>query len=172
MRPVWFLSPANLTVDVLNLNVIIPIHERLFGRERAAEYGSMLWSDILHTADLVCSRDKPLMPTIKRDKSGEIIGGDEEAYNNLYKHNLNYMIGENPQALKQVKLVLKTAANDELMIAKVTGEIHKTLVGLGIEHEYEIYSDSKAALSPHIIGISYNVIPGIKFCLRHFPKRD
>jgi enterochelin esterase-like enzyme len=165
------LSPANLTADVLNLRVVIPIHERLFGRERAAEYGSLLWSDILHTADLVCSRDKPLMPTIKRNKNGEIIGWDEEAYNNLYKHNLNYMIKENPNALKQVKLMLKTAANDEFMIARVTEEIHKTLVERGIEHEYEIYTDPKAALSPHIIGISYNVIPGIKFCLRQFPKR-
>ncbi|MFB0561378.1 MAG: alpha/beta hydrolase [Candidatus Lokiarchaeia archaeon] len=162
------LSPANLTADVLNLKVVIPIHERLLGRERAEEYGALLWSDILHTADLVCSKDKPLMPTIKRNEAGEIVGWDEEAYNNLYRHNLIYMMRENPDALKQVKLQLKTEANDEFGIAGVTEEIHKALNELGIEHEFEIYSDPKAALSPHIIGISYNVILGIKFCMQYF----
>ncbi|MHA1604931.1 MAG: alpha/beta hydrolase [Candidatus Freyarchaeota archaeon] len=163
------LSPANLTADVLNLKVVIPIHERLFGREYAEEYGAKLWNDILDTADLVCSKDRPLMPTIKRNEKGEIIGWDEEAYNNLYKYNLNHMIRENPEALKQVKLLLRAEASDEFGITDVTREIHQTLEELGIEHEFEVYSDPEAALSPHIIGISYSVIPAIKFCTQHFP---
>ncbi|MHA1578408.1 MAG: hypothetical protein ACTSUQ_02110, partial [Candidatus Freyarchaeota archaeon] len=110
-----------------------------------------------------------LMPTIKRNEKGEIIGWDEEAYNNLYKYNLNHMIRENPEALKQVKLLLRAEASDEFGITDVTREIHQTLEELGIEHEFEVYSDPEAALSPHIIGISYSVIPAIKFCTQHFP---
>ncbi len=43
---------------------------------------------------------------------------------------------------------------------------HKKLLALEIDHDYELYSDPDAALSPHILGIGYHILPGIKFAMQ------
>lgn len=162
------LSPGNLDLEVLDLKLVVPIHEKVLGREWAEQYGVSLWGDVIDTADLVFSRDNPLWPSIVRDDTGKTIDFNKEAAKNWEKYNINNMIRENPDALKEVFLLLNCEKNDEFGLAAITKRIHETLTELGIDHEFELYSDPRAALSPHILGIGYQIISAIKFCLQHF----
>ncbi len=162
------LSPGNLDLDLLDVELIVPIHEKVLGREWAEQYGVSFWGDVLDTVDIVVTKDNPLLPSIVRDETGKTIDYNKEAAKNWQKYNLNNMIRENPDALKQVHLLLNCERNDEFGLATTTKKIHETSNELGIDHQFELYSDPKAALSPHILGIAYQLIPGIKFCLQHF----
>ncbi|MFB0561380.1 MAG: alpha/beta hydrolase [Candidatus Lokiarchaeia archaeon] len=162
------LSPANITLDLIDWNLVTPIFEKLLGREIAEQLGESSRSDILDTNDIIFSRDNPLLPSIKRDDAGKIVDMNEEAAKNWMKYNLNNMIRENPDALTEVHLLLNCESNDEYGLTRETEKIHETLNELGIDHEFEIYSDPKAALSPHILGIAYHIIPGIRFCIQNF----
>ncbi|MFB0561379.1 MAG: alpha/beta hydrolase [Candidatus Lokiarchaeia archaeon] len=162
------LSPGNIDFDSLDLKLVVPIHEKVLGREWAEQYGVSLRDDILDTVDLVLSRDNPLIPSIVRDDTGKTIDYNKEAAKNWEKYDLNNMIRENPDALKEVHLLINSERNDEFGIAAITEKIHENLNELGIDHEFEIYSDPKAALTPHILGTAYQIIPGLKFCLQHF----
>jgi len=160
------LSPANITIDLLDWKLITPIYEKLLGREIAEQLGASSYSDILDTFDIIFSRDNPLMPSIKRDKNGKIVEWDKKAANNWQKYDINHMIRKNPNALKKVKLLINCEDTDEYGLTGEARKIHETLEELGIKHQFEIYSDPKAALSPHILGIAYHILPGIKFCLQ------
>ncbi|MEM2134803.1 MAG: alpha/beta hydrolase-fold protein [Candidatus Jordarchaeaceae archaeon] len=164
------LSPANITIDLLDWKLVTPIYEKLLGREIAEQLGASSYSDILDTFDILFSRDNPLMPSIKRDKNGKIVKWSKRAANNWQKYDINQMIRKNPKALKKVHLLINCESTDEYGLTQEARKIHETLVELGIEHQFEIYSDPKAALSPHILGIAYHILPGIKFCLQKCTK--
>jgi hypothetical protein len=78
------------------------------------------------------------------------------------------MIRENPDALKTVHLLINCESTDEFGFSRETEKIHQTLIELGIRHQFEIYTDPRAALSPHMIGIAYHIVPAIRFCQQHF----
>ncbi|MFX0062110.1 MAG: alpha/beta hydrolase [Candidatus Hermodarchaeota archaeon] len=165
------LSPGNITPDpeLLDWKLVVPVFEKLLGREMAEELGASGWSDILDTVDIIFSKETPFLSSIKRDKSGKIVDWDKEASTNWQKHDINVMLRERPDALKDVHLLLNCERNDEFGLTKGTQKIHETLAELEIEHQFEIYSDPRTALSPHMFGIVYNIIPGIRFCFQYFP---
>ena len=113
------------------------------------------------------SKDNPLIPSIQQDDNGKIISLNEEALNNWLKHDINQLIKERPNALKEIHLMINCDHMDEMGSAISTEEIHKTLDELEIAHQFELYEASKASLSPHILGIAYHIIPAIHFCLQY-----
>ena len=167
------LSPGNLgTRDLSRLNwkLRVPIYEEIFGAKFSAEIGDSAWKDIIDTIDLVFSDDNRLLPTIKRDGNGNIIDYNEEILSKWEKFDINYLIKEHQDAFKQVYLLLNCADNDEFGLAEGSEKIHETLKKYGVEHQFELYSDPKVALTPHILGIGYHILPGIRFCINKFKK--
>jgi len=162
------LSPANArNMEGLDWQLRIPIYRELFGEKMSAQVGDAAWNDIIDTYDLIFSHDNRLIPTIKRDEHGNIIDYNKEAFKNWAKHDLINLIEKFPDSLRKVHLQLNCESTDEFRLAEVAISLHEKLAELGIEHDYEIYSDPKAALTPHILGIGYHILPGIKFCLHH-----
>jgi len=163
------LSPGNpRDKTLLNWKLRIPLYEEMFGSKFNEKIGDMAWADILDTYDLLFSNEKRLIPTIKRDENGNIIDFDEEAYNNWTRYDLVNLIEKKPQSLKNVKLLLNCAKNDEFGLTQVANSIHETLLKHGIDHEFDLYLDEWTRLSPHILGIGYHILDGIKFCLKSF----
>ncbi|MFX1337479.1 MAG: alpha/beta hydrolase-fold protein [Promethearchaeota archaeon] len=167
------LSPGNLgTRDLSRIDwkLKVPIYEEIFGAKMSDEIGDSAWRDIIDTIDLVFSDDNRLLPTIKRDESGNVIDYNEEILSKWEKFDINYLIKENPDAFKQVQLLLNCADNDEFGLAEGAKKIHETLIEYGIDHQFELYSDPGVALTPHILGIGYHILQGIHFCTEKFAK--
>jgi predicted alpha/beta superfamily hydrolase len=160
------LSPGNLVRDLLDWQLIIPLNKELFGEKISKMMGAKTWADILDTCDLIFSKKNLLLPSIKRDENGKVISLNQDSLNNWMGYNINNLIKEFPDALKNVNLLVNCAINDEMGSAIATKEIHETLNEFGITHNYELYDDPKASLSPHVLGIAYHIIPSIKFCLQ------
>ena len=162
------LSPANLNLkDNMNFTLRIPIYTELFGEKMSSQIGDFAWDDIVDTTDLICSNDNRLIPTIKADEEGRIIDFNKDAKNNWDNYNLLNLIDQFPDSLRKVHLQINCEKTDEFGLTSVSINLHEKLVELNIDHEYEIYSDPKAALTPHILGIAYHILPGIKFCLQY-----
>jgi hypothetical protein len=162
------LSPANMNTDLLDWKLLIPVYEKLLGRKMAEQLGKSSASDLLETCDMIFSSNNPLLPSIKRDEEGKIIDMNEKSAINWQKLDLNRMIRENPSALKTVHLLINCECTDEFGFSGETEKILQTLKELEISHQFEIYSDPRAALSPHMLGIAYHIVPGIRFCQQHF----
>jgi S-formylglutathione hydrolase FrmB len=162
------LSPGNIVRELLDWQLITPLNKILFGEKVSKEMGKKTWADILDTCDLIFSKDKPLLPSIKRDEKGEIISLNQDSVDNWMRYDINNLIKECPEALKQINLLLNCAQNDEMGSAIATQRIHETLIEFDIHHQYEFYdNDPKLSLSPHVLGIAYHIIPAIKFCLQY-----
>ncbi len=161
------LSPGNITAKRLNWKLRIPLYEKMFGKKFNDKVGDSAWGDIINTFDIISSKDNPLLPSIKRDENGIMTDYDNEAFNNWEKYNLNNVIKENPEAFKELHLQLNCEKTDEFGLTQVSEEIHAILSELGVDHEFEIYSDKKTVMSPHIFGIGYHILPGIRFCLKY-----
>jgi len=160
------ISPANVTFDLLDWKLVTPLYEQLFGREQAEQLGTSLRDDFLDTLDLIFSKQTPLLPSLKRDETGKLVSWDPQARESWQKYDLNNMIQEDPAALKEVSLWIDCEKDDEFGLTEEARKIHEKLIGLGIDHHCDIYSDPKAALSPHMFGCFYHVLPGIRFCLQ------
>ncbi len=128
--------------------------------------GEKTWADILDTCDLIYSKNNPLLPSIKRDDNGNVVSLNQLSLGNWMRHNLNNLIKEHPEALKSANLLINCHINDEMGSAIAAKGIHETLTKFEISHQYELYNDPKAFLSPHILGIGYHITPAIKFCLQ------
>ncbi|MHA1725286.1 MAG: alpha/beta hydrolase-fold protein [Promethearchaeota archaeon] len=161
------LSPGNITFELLDWIPLIPLFELLFGKKIAKNLGVKMWEDILDTCDLIFSKENRLIPSIKRDENGRIIDLNEQALSNWVRHDINNIIKNNSDALRNVHLLIKCERRDEFGSAIAIKEIHETLNQLDIPHQFEIYEDHEAELSPHILGIAYQIIPAIHFCLQH-----
>jgi S-formylglutathione hydrolase len=162
------LSPANFTVDMLDWKLVIPLMEKMTDRAAAEKSGTQLYEDILDTQDIVFSREKPLMPSVVRDGSGRSISWDKDAAAIWDNYDINRVATKHASNLKQVNLLMNCESSDEFGLTGATGRIHSTFKQLGIKHEYEIYSDpAAAALSAHVVGIFYHMIPAMRFCLGH-----
>ncbi|MFX0135909.1 MAG: alpha/beta hydrolase [Candidatus Hodarchaeota archaeon] len=163
------LSPGSLRdVNSIDWKLRIPLYEAIFGTKIGNEIGDMAWADIIDTYDLVMSKNNPLIPSIKRDNNGNIIDYSKVAENNWRKFDINNLVREKSDSLKGLNILFNCEIDDEFGLTSVTERLHETLSELNIQHEYEIYSEPKAALSPHIMGIGSKILDGIRFCLKHF----
>lgn len=161
------LSPGNVgNLDRVSWELRIPIYTELFGEKTSSQVGDFAWNDIMDTYDLIFSNDNRLIPSIKNDEKGNIIGYNKEAFNNWQQNNLLNLIEKYPESLKKVHLQLNCERTDEFGLADAAIQLHEKLIEMKIEHDYELYFDPKATLTPHILGIGYHVLPGIKFCLK------
>jgi len=163
------LSPANLgKMDLLDWELRIPIYEETLGEKMGREIGRSTWKDICDTLDLIFSKENPLIPSIEKEENGNIKDYDQEAYENWQKYDLNNVIKKHPKALKDINLLIKCEKSDEFGLTEGTKKIHEILDDLNIEHQFDLYTDPRASLSPHILGIGYNNLPGIKYCCKFF----
>ena len=164
------LSPAYITVDthMLDWKFIVPMIEKMTDRATAEKWGAQFYEDVLDTEDIVFSREKPLMPSVVRDGSGRAISWDKDAAAIWDNCDINRMATKYTGNLKQVALMMNCESSDEFGLAARTERIHTTFKQLGIKHEYEIYSDpAAAALSAHLMGFLYHMLPAMRFCLSH-----
>ena len=163
------LSPANIrSIGSIDWKLRIPLYEEIFGTEMSNKIGDVVWADILDTSDLILSKSTPLIPSIKRDTDGNIIGYNKEAEGNWKKFDINNLIREKPDALKKVHVLFNCESTDEFGLTGDSERLHETLSELNIQHEYEIYSEPKAVLSPHIMGIGSKTLSAIRYCLKYF----
>jgi len=139
------LSPGDLGARRLyQVKLRIPLVERIFGEKLSIKLGDSSMDDILDTIDLI-------MP------------GDSRK-----KYDMNQLIREHPESFKKVHLFLSCDLDDEFKLAEGVAILHDTLNELDVPHEYDLSRDSKAALTPHGLGIGYKMIPGIIFCQKYF----
>ncbi len=162
------LSPGNFTIEMVDWKLIMPYAEMLLGREIAEKDGKAEMDDILNTIDLLFSKETPLLSSIMRDETGKRISANLEAVKNWEKYDLNTILKINPDAFKRVHLYLYCEQNDDFGLEPETRRIHETLLTAGCVHEFEIGRDPMTRLSPHVAGIAYHILPGIRFCLKHF----
>jgi enterochelin esterase-like enzyme len=164
------LSPSICCLDLLDLRFVVPFNRILFGEAKAEEMGRRELGDILDTCDLVFSKDRPLLPTIKRDEQERVVQMDERARENWARADLGYLLDRHPDAFDGVRLQLNCAQADEFGFAEPCRRFHSQLEERGIQHSFEIYSDPKAErISPHILGVAWHVLPALNFCLRSNP---
>jgi S-formylglutathione hydrolase FrmB len=161
------LSPGNFTVDSISWKLYIPVVEKLLGREFAEESGSANWADILDTVDLVYAADRPLLPTVRRNAAGKVVSWDEEAAARWEKFNISSRIRQTPKPYGAMPLFISCHKDDEFGLAPEARSIHDALTASGVRHYYDLYADSAAALTPHMLGIAYQILPAIRFCLAH-----
>ncbi len=163
------LSPADFSgFGLTQVKLRIPIFTRLFGEKFSNQLGDSEMDDILDTMDLITSKNNPLLPSIKNDSEGNVVDYNKEALNNWLKHDINKLVRENPEAFKKVHLYLSCDLEDEFKLADGVKKLHETLNELDIPHMCDLDRDPKAALTPHMLGIGYRFLPGIKFCLQYF----
>jgi len=161
------LSPANFTLDLLSWKLKVPAVELIFGVEAAKKGGRMSWDDIYDTLDMAYSKSRPLLPTVKKGPDGRVLGYDSAAAGNWQRYDLNDIIMQADSPYKSVALMMNCDKDDEFGLAGAADKLHSTLKARTVKHEYDIYSDPMASLSPHIFGITYNIIPAVKFCLNN-----
>lgn len=159
------LSPANFTVGSVSWRLYIPVMERLLGREFAEQSGADNWADILDTVDLVYAADRRLLPTVKRDSGGRVVSWDSEAAARWEAYNLSCRIKNEADPFRGMPLFISCHKDDEFGLAPEAETIHHSLAAAGVPHYYDLYADGSAALTPHMLGIAYQILPAIKFCL-------
>lgn len=162
------LSPANISLQSLSIDVLIPFVKELLGDSKAREIGMAAWNDILDTRDMLHSHDHQLLPTCRFGEDGsQLMSYDEVAAESWAKFDVNYMIRHKPDAFQGVELMLCCEIHDEFGLAQETAVIHETLLEKGIAHKYDLFDLPKAAFSPHTLGIGYKNMEAVKFCLLH-----
>ena len=90
----------------------------------------------------------------------------QRAAQNWQKYDINNMINATPHALKDVKLLINCDKNDEFGLVEEALKLHRTLQTSGVPHEFDLYYDPDAALSPHQLGIACKMPAAVKFCLQ------
>jgi enterochelin esterase-like enzyme len=166
-RAITALSPTISCLDLLDVQLIIPFNRILFGEAKARRIGREAVEDILDTCDLVFSGDRPLLPTIKRDRRGQAVQMDGQARENWARSDLVYLMDRHPRAFLDVHLQFNCARFDEFGFAQPCRRFHEQLEARGIRHSFDIYSDPKAErISSHTLGIAWHILPALSFCLR------
>ena len=162
------LSPAVSCLDLLDVKLLVPLNRLFMGEKKARERGRQDVEDILDTSDLVFSRDRPLLPTLRRDASGRVVEMDEAARRAWETSDLCLLARASPAAFRGTRVLVNCEESDEFGFAGPCRRFHGTLESLGIAHELEIYRDPEAArYSAHTLGIARHILPGIRFCLEH-----
>ncbi len=162
------LSPLISFVDLLDWKMIIPIYKLVYGKKKAEELGIKDIGDILDTTDLILSNGNRLIPSIKRNSDGFIIDMDESAKKKWMKYDILEMVKNSPNPFQNIKLLVNCEKEDEFGFSVQIKKLQKLLIEMEIEHEVDIYFDKLAEkLSPHQLGIGFQLFPGILYCLKN-----
>ncbi|MCF2141987.1 MAG: esterase family protein [Candidatus Lokiarchaeota archaeon] len=162
------LSPAISWLELFNHQEIIPFYQRIYGKRKAIKLGQQDLDDILDTADLIFSKDVPLLPSIKRDENGNIISFNSKAKEKWMERDLNSLIHKYPNAFHNCALQITCEENDEYGFLAQIQQFNTTLHEKGISADLQIFHDSYASkISPHMIGIVQKLIPGLMFCSKY-----
>jgi enterochelin esterase-like enzyme len=165
-RAVAALSPGISTLDLLNARLVSPFNKRLYGQAKAEEIGRRELADILDTYDTIFSNDRPLLPTVKRDKEGRAVEMDEIARHNWARSDLGDLLDRHHGAFEQVRLMFNCERTDEFGFPEPCRRFHQQLEKRGIDHSFRIYSDPRAQrISPHVMGIAWRILEAIRFCI-------
>jgi enterochelin esterase-like enzyme len=161
------LSPSISCLDLLDVRLVVPFNRILHSDAKANEMGRLELEDILDTCDLVYSDDRRLVPTLKRDAKGRAVEMDSSARGNWARSDLGPLVETHPEAFRDVRLLFNCEESDEFGFAEPCRRFHALLQRQGIDHTFEIYSDSETArISPHSLGIAWHILPGLRFCLQ------
>ncbi|MHA2129963.1 MAG: alpha/beta hydrolase [Promethearchaeota archaeon] len=172
-HPEKFIATASINpalpfdYDLLPWEPVVPLLARIVGKDTARKMGKSFLMDVFDTIDIMFSKENPFWPTVHLDKDRNIIDYNKEAFKNWEKINIINLINEKPDSLKQIHIYLTCSDYDEHGFHITTNKIHSTLLKYKIKHRYEVYTDPKIALSPHIFGIASKILPAIQFCLQH-----
>lgn len=162
------MSPSICGLDVLDSDLVVPYMRRLMGTKRSTEIGHEELEDIYNTCDMVFSPDRPLIPTVRRDADGRVIGLDETARANWQRGDAGDLARAKPDGIRTVALRLTCEQSDEYGLADPDLRFHKVLDELNVDHEFELFTDRRAEkVSGHAQGIAIQVVPSFLFCLRH-----
>ncbi|MFX1475126.1 MAG: alpha/beta hydrolase [Promethearchaeota archaeon] len=165
------LSPADMDIGrhALDYKLRIPIYNAMLGPEVTANLGDSLWGDILDTLDLIWSKERTLLASIKRDEEGRVVSFSQEAGEYIRQGCLTHLlekIGPSISSGTEYPFIyLSCAQDDEFGLAPGAEKLHLLLEKLGLLHTCDFYEDPKAKLTPHILGIAYQVIPSLQYCL-------
>lgn len=122
------LSPANMGLQALSWELIMPFLVEIYGIDQARKIGRAAWDDIIDTRDMIHSQKDRLLPTRRLDEDGNLLGYDEKAAESWEKYNLNNMIRQKPDAYWGVQIMLCCECQDEYGFASETTTLHQTLV--------------------------------------------
>ncbi len=162
------LSPLTSFLDLLDWKMIIPIYKLVYGKKKAEEMGFKEMEDILDTTDLIFCNENRLIPSIKRNSNGNIIEMDESAKKKWLEYDIIEMIKKSPNPFQDIKILVNCEKEDEFGFSTHIKKFHKVLSNMGIEHEVDIYFDRNSEkLSPHQVGIGFQLFPGILYCLKN-----
>jgi len=162
------LSPSICGLDVLDIDLYVPLQRWILGKAGAREAGRADLADILDTCDMVFSPDRPLLPTIARDESGRTVSMDAVARANWAAADAGRLVEDHPEALRDVAVRVTCEERDEFGFAGPDRRFSDVLDRLGIEHEFVLFRDRVAArVSAHAVGIAMQVSDALKFCLEH-----
>ena len=162
------LSPLISFLDLLDWKMIIPIYKLVYGKKKAIEMGSKEIEDILDTIDLILCNDNRLLPSIKRNSDGNIIEMDESAKKKWLEYDIIEIIRSSTNPFQDIKLLVTCEREDEFGLSAQIEKLKVFLTTMGIEHEVDIYFDkSSENLSPHQLGIGFQLFPGILYCLKN-----
>ncbi len=162
------LSPLISFLDLLDWKMIIPIYKLVYGKKKAEEMGLKEIGDILDTADLIFSNENRLIPSIKRNSDGIIIEMDESAKKKWLEYDIIEMVKSSTNPFQDIKLLVNCEIADEFGFSAQIKKFQKFLFKMGIEHEVDIYFDRRSEkLSPHQVGIGFQLFLGILYCLKH-----
>lgn len=165
------LSPADMdpTSEHLNHQLRIPIYTMIFGQEFSAKFGDGLWEDISDTLDLIWSKDHPLLPTIERDDKGKVVAFDSQAVKNIQQGSISILLknlgSQQLEQIREQRIYLSCEKDDEFALAEGAKRIHRYLKDLDIQHHFNFFDDPQAKLTPHILGIAYQITPALQYCL-------
>jgi pimeloyl-ACP methyl ester carboxylesterase len=158
------LSPAVCCLDVIEHRMVVPLRRLLAGTAAAAQEGRELIEDILDSCDMVYSRDKPLLPTLRKDEHGTTIDYDPVAWDRWAQWDVSRLIRERPDALARTQVLINCHEGDEYGFAEPGRRVHRALTATGITHHFEIYNDLLSAItSPHIVGIGRHLAPALQW---------
>ena len=161
------LSPSISCLDFLDVRLVVPLYRIFLKDTKAEKIGRMQLEDILDTCDLVYSKDRPLLPTLKRDEKGRAVAMDDKARDNWARSDLGSLVESQPEAFQGIRLLFNCDESDEFGLAGPCRRFHTQLQRQGIDHAFEIYSDPETArISPHSLGIARHILPGLRFCLQ------
>ncbi|UYP47618.1 hypothetical protein NEF87_003903 [Candidatus Lokiarchaeum ossiferum] len=159
------LSPLIIPLNLFNVEMMMPIYRKIYGKKKAKAIGQKDIDDIRDSSDLIFSHNAPVIPTMQKN-DGKIILTNQEGIANWQTADLTNVILQYPSAFKDLTLILSCDILDEYHFAPEIREFHQVLLNHNIPHEIDIYEDSQAEkISPHTLGIGNQILPSIKRCL-------
>jgi S-formylglutathione hydrolase FrmB len=140
------LSPVVSFQELLQLQLSRPYYRLLLGPAAAAARGREDLEDLVETCDWVFGEDR----------------------RSWARADLGELAMSTPGALREVRLLLNCAEDDEYGLSGPFRRFAGALAGLGLPCELELYTARGLyRLSPHAVGIAGRILPAIRFCLRH-----